>query len=391
MRRTLGGLILALALVGVQAAYVAASLGWLHRPRQVRETDHAVYIEMARSPVGRAAVDPPFCARVGVPQLARALERAGLDLNASFYLITNVGLVLFLLALHVQLGSLGFSPLLATLGTVLAALLPAAVRWYEYQYWMTDPACLFLVTLALGSLRSGREWPLPALGAVGMVVRETYLLVFLAHAAWLLRRRRWPKALLRAALFALPGLATAAYVRLALVSCPEDDVLATIADVIGFRARHLLDNQLYFATLGSFGALLALALAAPRLLTARFRQHPEEATLLVFAYASLAAANNTDRLLVYAAPALLPAALEPIRAAAARGRAQGLALGAAALAAQAFFWVVTPWREMGVSIYQPTNLWVVAVMLALWGLARRIGTPPPADPPAGLPRTAGGR
>jgi hypothetical protein len=375
MRRTLGGLALALALVGAQAAWVARDLGWLHRPRQVRETDHAVYIEMARAAVGRAAVDPPFCARVGVPQLARSLERAGLDLNAAFYLVTNVGLVLFLLALHAQLGSLGFSPPVAALGTVLTALLPAAVRWYQYQYWMTDPACLFLVTLALGALRSGREWPLPALGVLGMAVRETYLLAFVAHAAWLVPRRGWPKALMRAALFALPGLAAAAWVRLVLVSCPEDDLLATILDVLGFRARHLLDNQLYFATVGSFGALLALALAVPRRLLERLRRHPEEAAAILLAYASLAAANNTDRLLVYAAPALLPAALEPIRAAAARGRVHGLALGAAALAAQALLWRVTPWREMGASIYQATNLWVVAAMLALWALARRLATP----------------
>jgi hypothetical protein len=376
MRRTLGGLALALALVGVQAAYVAASLGWLHRPRQVLETDHGLYLEMARSPVGRAAVDPPFCARVAVPQVARALARAGLDLNAAFYLITNISLLLFVFVLHAQLGSLGLSPALAALGTLLVALLPAAVRWYEYQYWMTDPACLLLVTLALGCLRGGVEWPLPVLGVLGMTVRETYLLVFVAHAAWLLRRRPWPSALLRAGLFALPGLAAAAYVRLALVSCPPDDVLATIADVITFRARHLLDNQLYFATFGSYGALLALALATPRRLAARLRQHPEEGVLVGLAYLSLAAANNTDRLLVYAAPALLPAALEPIRAAAARGRGLGLGLGAAALAAQAFFWTATPWREMGISIYQPTKLWVVVVMLALWVLARRLSTPP---------------
>lgn len=375
MRRTLAGLGLALVLVAGQAAYVAASLGWLHRPRQVLETDHRVYLEMAGAPLGDAEVDPPFCARVAIPQLARALERAGLGLNAAFYLITNVSLVLFLFAVYVQLGTLGLPAPLVGLGTALVALLPAAVRWYEYQYWMTDPACLLLVTLALGLLRSGRDGWLPLVGLLGMPVRETYLVVFVAHAAWLWRRRPWPSALGRALLFALPGLLAAAYVRLALAACPEDDPLATIADVVGFRARHLLDNQLYFATLGSFGALLALALASPRRLGARLRQRPEEAALLLLVYASLAAANNTDRLLVYAAPALLPAALETIRAAADLGRARGLGLAVAALAAQSFFWLATPWREQGISIYQPTSWPVVAVMLVLWGLARRLGTP----------------
>jgi len=377
MQRTLAALGLSLALIGSQAAYLAASLGWLHRPRQVLETDQGVYIEMAQAPVGKAGVDPPFCARVAIPQLARALVRAGLDLNVAFYLITSVSLVLFVFVLQLQLGALGLSFPLAALGTTLVALLPAAVRWYEYQYWMTDPACLLLVTLGLGLLRAGRDEWLPLVGVAGMAVRETYVLVFAAHAVWLLRRRPWRGALARALLFALPGLVAAVWIRLALASCPPDDVIATIEDVLGFRARHLLENQLYFATVGSFGALLALALASPRRLLARLRQAPEEATILLLTYASLAAANNTDRLLVYAAPALLPAALDPVRAAASASRARGIALAAAALAAQGFFWLATPWHELGISIYQPTNLWVVAVMAALWVLARRLG---PASP-----------
>jgi cytochrome c-type biogenesis protein CcsB len=38
--------------------------------------------------------------------------------------------------------------LYSVVGLVLVGLMQGAVRWFEYQYWMTDPSALMLTTLA---------------------------------------------------------------------------------------------------------------------------------------------------------------------------------------------------------------------------------------------------
>lgn len=55
-----GALAAALAL-GLNAGYVSVRLGFVHKPKQARETDHFRYIEMAKGDGGRQelAREPP--------------------------------------------------------------------------------------------------------------------------------------------------------------------------------------------------------------------------------------------------------------------------------------------------------------------------------------------
>lgn len=351
---------------------MSSALGFVHRPRQVRELDHFHYIAMAEAPAGEAldsrAWERPFCFRIFVPALVnRLVAVTGLALHAVFWAVSQLALAAFLFTLFVHLRGLGFSRELALLGTALAGLTPGAVRWYAYQYWMPDPVCLWLVTLGLLLARGERRAPLSGVALVAALTRESWLLIP-AYTTPLWWRRRGPWGLLEALLVFGPAAAAAVAVRLSIVPAAGPTLLESAREMLAFRARHLLDNQLYFATLGSFGVGVPLLLLRWRRALGAAHARPEDVAVVLLACASLAFANNTDRLLVYALPVVLPPALRSVEAV---GRVVGAAAAAAAvLTAQAAIYTVTPgWGISGLSVYQPVRWSVVLICLAMLGAA----------------------
>jgi hypothetical protein len=321
---------------------------------------------MAREPFGEQARTPPYAFRILTPLLVFSLTRTGMGTNAAFWLVTNAALVGFLLCLHLLLQARGFSPGRAALGVVLAGLVPGAVRWYEYQYWMTDPLCLFLVTAALLLAEKGPAAALVVVSLLGVAARESYLLVFPCLLAARLRTRSVGSALAFTARVALPALLLLAAIRLRVPASPAPPLAAVIADTLAFRGRHLLDNQLYLATLGAFGVFLPLALAFPSRVAAALRARPADALLVAGAYASLLLGANTDRLLAYALPAVVPLALGCLDDARWPSALTGLLV-----LAQAAYYLLTPFHGIqGLSLYQPLSWPVVAGMTAVLVLAR---------------------
>lgn len=354
-------------MVAANAAWVASALGFLHKPRAVLETDHYHYIAMARDPFGEdeAARTPPYAYRVLAPLLVHALTRAGLGSNAAFWLLTNAALVGFLFGLHRLLLARGLSPGRATLGVVLAGLVPGAVRWYEYQYWMTDPLALSLVTAGLLFAERGRDKALLLVCLLGVATRESLLLVLPCVFASRSRTEGAVPALKATAVVAVPALALLAAIHVFVPSSPAPPVAAVVADSLAFRWRHLFDNQLYMATVGAFGVLVPIVLARPSRAASLLHERPQDALLLAGAYASLLLGVNTDRLLAYALPALLPLAMACLEV---EWGSSGLLAGAL-LAAQLLFYGLTPFHGIqGLSLYQPSNALVVAVMVAAWGV-----------------------
>jgi hypothetical protein len=368
-RGTFVACLVSLALLGVNAAFVSGAVGFVHKPRKVLETDHYHYIDMAEAPPGRAATargrEAPFCYRVLAPGLVWLLKSAGVGVNDGFYLVTNLFLLSFLVALHALLRRDGATGSEALLGIALAALVPGAVRWYEYQYWMPDPPCLFFVTLALLLIRSGSQRALLVLSAVAPLARETYVLVLPVAflVAWRTSSPR--QALLRTAPLAAVTLGVLGALRLGIKPSGGADFLAAAQEMVPFRGRHLLDGQLYAATLGTFGVLFCLWWLRPERLAAFVRRRPEDAVLVVATYLSLAFANNTDRLLAYALPVVVPVALASLRFVSGLGVPWG-ALAAIVLALQAFAWAETPFHELGISVYPQTQWTVVLALGACW-------------------------
>jgi len=361
---------LALLLVLVSVLVVGLGLGPPpHRPRQVKELDHHRYIAMAKAPplptADPLARERPFAYRILVPALVRGLcAVSGASVHLAFWLTTVLFLWGWLFLLFLWLRLAGFDTPTALLGMSLAGFTPGAVRWYAYQYWMSDPLSLLLVALGLLLARGRRRPALAGVSVAGLLARETYLLVPVwATLRWI--REEGASRALAARLLASFGAAVLIWfaVRLAVPVEGGPGLVEAAGENLAFRARHLIDNQWYFASLGSFGVLLPLLLLRWRHAGAALRGRPEDAALLLLVYGSLAFANNTDRLLAYALPVVLPPALRAVQDLQARwGRSLA---AAAALLGQVFFYAVTPaWGEPGLSLYQPVR-WSVVVLCGL--------------------------
>lgn len=380
------GLWLAAGLVLFNAVWVAAALGPLHKPKRVLESDHLHYVEMARAfarepgdapPRRELALRAPYCWRVLVPGAVALLMRSGVNLHVAFYLLTNAALVGFLYVLFLSLEDLGFDLRLRVAGLVLVGLMQGAVRWLEYQYWMTDPLCLLLVATGVRLARRERLVALGALALVAAFVRETFVIVY-PFAFFVRQRSRglWRALADTAALAAGPALVTLALRRL-IVPAIHPGLWDSIVDNVGFRLRHAFDNQPYVLTLGTWGVLLPLALLAPRL-GAFWRRRPADASLLVFVYAStVLISNNNDRPLAYALPVVLPLALEGLRRLIDATPAPAGVVFAVVVALQALFYVTTRFTGPGISVYQPVSWLVTLALTAFWlaamAVVRRAG------------------
>ena len=396
-RRDLGtALVLALALVALGAVWVSLHLGFRHKAHVVPEWDHHRYLAMARplderlgAPESREA---PFLWRILVPLLVERMTRLGLHIHSAFYLMTTVSLIGFVAALFLYLRMRGLSPNEALLGVTLTALLPGAVRWYQYQYWMTDPLCLFFMMLALMAIEYRYDAGTVGVSILGILTRETFVLV-MAYAVLRRYEEQGVRAALKLAIVLLPGplLVLLALHTFLIPDPPPPALTATIIDVLAFRREFLLKNQLYFATLGSFGILFVFAFLSIRSLARAISRRPSTTVFVVGAGASLLLGSNTDRLLVYAVPVILPFTLAQVREVAAHSRFSWSVFAWAALAVQLVLFVTTPFAGLpGISVYQPNNWFVITAALAFLGLARLFpardssfpNLPPAPDHPA---------
>ena len=381
-RQTALGVLAATLLVALNAAWVARALGPPpHRPREVLELDHRRYIAMAGELPGSSASamarEAPFCWRILSPLLVYAATRAGLDLHLAYWASTMLFLILFLLALFRYLVTLGLDAAQALLGTTLASLMPGAVRWYAYQYWMPDPLCLFLVVLGLHLVQRRRHAALSLVALAGLLTRESWLLVIVYALV------RWTRA---------DGVRCALGRGLAVFGLPLRrlrhgavlDRASRRPDAAGSGGG---DARLPCAPSVREPALLRdarkLRRSGPAAARARgkhprfARQHPEDVALVAMTYASLAFANNTDRLLVYALPVLIPASLRAINSLSREARLSTAGLMVAVLSLQALVYVQTPFRgRPGLSMLQPVQWTLIASLAGFWLLcvvAPRLG------------------
>ncbi|MGE4605531.1 MAG: hypothetical protein AAEJ52_02190 [Myxococcota bacterium] len=365
------GLAIAVMIVVANAYYVAQYTGLLHGPEVVLETDHLRYIEMARgaenTPWRGLAYEPPFCYRILTPKLVGLLVHMGVDLHVAFYALTHVFLVLFLFALYLFLTTFGLEERYCVLGLLLTGLMQGAVRWYSYQYWMTDPLALLLITVALLLIRLERLGALFVLSIVAVTARETYLLVFpyLFFHTW--RRAGLKLAIERTLAIAIAPVVMLLWIRTSAPALAGPDFVRLVKFFAKWRWERMFDNQLYLCTIGSFGVLFPLLLLYPRRMLAYWIRNPEEIAVIGAVYASLLLANNTDRLLAYALPVMLPAALLNLRRLVASVRLPFAAIAAAALLAQVVLYRETiffDWRAVSVS--QPFNGLAAFVIFAFW-------------------------
>jgi hypothetical protein len=365
---------MALALAGLivaaNAGYVASKVGFIHRVRVVMETDHRHYIHMATNPEERE--DPPYAFRVATPTLARGLMAWGLSINQAFYLITQVSLVGFLACVFLFLRARGFSPEVSALALVLMGLTQGAVRWFEYQYWMSDPLCLALVAAAILAIELDSAWRSAiVIGFFAGFVRESFVLVLPFAFFRTLGRHGLKPAVLRTAAIGAAFFSVSLTLHALITPLAPDDWWSGIVDSMGFRYRRLLDNQWYVLTIGTWGVFLPLALADVRALPGRLKAHLDLVALTAATYATLIISNNTERPLAYAWPAMAAAGGAGLRGLAALPmtpyRRPFQRIAAISVGAQMVHFGLTRWNDLaGSSLYQPANFTVAGLMAALW-------------------------
>ena len=158
-----------------------------------------------------------------------------------------------------------------------------------------------------------------------------------------------------------------------IVPNESNDLVVSIADTLGFRWRHRDDNQAYVMTVGSLGVLFPLLFLFPERAAAIIRRHYDAAAYLVITYLTLSIANNTERMLAYGLPVIVPAALLSAETLAREARIPRGAVLGAAVALQLLFWLRLRFHgEAGLSMYQPTDPVVVVAMAAFWLAARAL-------------------
>ncbi len=363
-------LALATLLVAANAGYVASKLGFVHRVRAVMETDHKHYIHMATNP--EEPEDPPYAFRVATPKLARGLMAWGLSVNQAFYAITQFSLVAFLACTFLFLRARGFTPEISALAVALMGLTQGAVRWFEYQYWMSDPLCLALVAAAILAIQLDSSWRIAiVLGFAAGFVRESFVLVLPFAFFHTLERHGLKQAALRTAAIAAAFFSVSLALHALITPIAPDDWWSGVVDSMGFRYRRLFESQWYVLTIGTWGVFVPLALADVRAFPRRVRENLDLTFLTLATYGTLVISNNTERPLAYAWPAMAAAGAAGIRGLLARIPAP---LGnplhrltAVCVGAQLVHFGLTRWNDLaGSSLYQPANYAVAGLMSALW-------------------------
>ena len=319
------------------------------------------------------AHDPPFCYRLFTPWLVYSLTQFGLTVNAAFYLVSQSFITLFLFTLYHYLRLVGVPCSYALLGMLLAGLLPGAVRWYAYQYWMTDPVALFLIVLAFWVIKSGRMPTLNAISCLAVTVRESFMLVFCFYFFYTQSREGWQSAIRRTIVLAAVPVTLFLMIRYYVISEPVDPLLERVSEHLSWRVANAFNNQIYFATLGSFGVLLPLLLMFPKHLFKFYQRHYEEFSVVLIVYASLAVGQNTDRLLVYALPVILPVALRHVRYFVFFSRFSFAWIAVAVVALQLLHFFVTKFYGVPqVSNKQPFNLTMTLSAIAFFLIGQAV-------------------
>ncbi len=279
--------------------------------------DHTHYLAVAESPLLDYHV-APFCWRVGVPWLVKALPATP---EIAFFTIAFVSLWLIGPGLYILMRSLGHSVSLSFLSIPLFYSLWHAVGFNLYDFWLSDPAAFLLVVLIFIAAAERRAIAFATLLTFGILVKES---VIFTVPLWYTLGARRPverNLALQTALYTLPAMVALLVIR-ALIPPLNGDVaylstlpeyvrgnpnidhpyryFATLQSVLVRRAmRNTPVELLYRITLGAFGLPLLLTLFAEREWWLRF------APFLALVLAQLLFAYDTERLVVLAFPAVI--------------------------------------------------------------------------------------
>ena len=172
--------------------------------------DHHKYLYVATHPLGSFHIQPT-CWRIGVPLTTRLLPFSAyrsFDILTIFFLALSGGLV------YVWLLAIPRSPTEALLGVFLFYPLGGASKLVLQGVTSPDPESFFFILLGLYAIYKGYDWLFVLSLAVGVVAKETVLLI--APLYYSLKAEKlwdWPR-IKRTVIVCLPGVCVLAAIHI---------------------------------------------------------------------------------------------------------------------------------------------------------------------------------
>jgi len=272
-------------------------------------SDHSYYLAMAGGLPGypAAARTPPFDYRILSPLIVHMLP---LSATIGFHTLTMAALIGAGALLFQLLRTLGFAAGAATGGVMLFGSLYWLVEWPQTDYALVDPVSFFLAPLFLLALYRGSA-PL-TVGAVAILAvlnKEVGLVLLPAGLIYLWRTHRLTKS------GSLAPIAAVVLVRLLVPSDSSYHPVAALQNTLSQRYDSwwgsLHDMHRYF--IPTWGPVLLVLAAQPQSLLRFIRAFPELAMIYLLVHLQLLVASDTQRVLVFAYVAVIPAILFALR------------------------------------------------------------------------------
>lgn len=313
------------ASIASAAVLVVITLGalWLRTARLLPPdpafflpADHHIYAFMASHPIGEFHI-APWCWRILGPALAAG---SGLRVDRAFEVITFLSLAATALLMFFILRRLRIDLHLSLLGVLLLMSLGYATKFNIYDFWLSDPLAFAFTAAAFLFVLLRWDVPFAICLAVGVLAKESVLFAVALHYGMRARQPIDARAALNTATLALPALAVLILVRAAIPAwngrqdyvamlpypirrnartIPSYDVSTVLSLTI--QRRHL--GETLVRTLTAFGAVVPV-LAIVGVYSAR-RFAARLAPFVILVLSQLLFAQNTQRLLVLAFPALI--------------------------------------------------------------------------------------
>jgi hypothetical protein len=333
----------------------------------LQKDDAGQYYRMAESPGYLARL--PYTFRVLTPALAGLWPG---DPVAGFTLVTLLALPLAATALYAYQRALGLERPAALAGAVLFALSGGAIRMLTTPVYV-DGLTYLTVAAAFWLLARRQVWPFVAVVTVGVLNRETALLLVLLYlVVEPPRRATWRRA---AVALVLPSVVFGVVVvrKLAVGGVLDGSVaLATLAPFARTFRQDLPTLPELFDVYSTFGVLWLLA--------ARHLPGPASFQRRALVYAALVVLQLTvsrgdeGRNLSHLFPVLIPLAMLDVQRAATVGGRRGLLLTIVLAAACALSMVHARWTilEPALLRYGLVLLGTVVALVIAWGMVPRL-------------------
>ncbi len=288
--------------------------------RFAEPADHHKYIYMAE--YGPTAFHiAPFCWRIGVPALARALP---VSRSLGFLMIACIGIGAAGVGMYAAARAFQLDHSTGLIMILLFYAMGWAARFALFDFWLPDGLLMALVAWAIVCAKRGRPLAFIALTCLGVLVKESALFVAPLYATLAPLAQKRAGIISRRLALGLPAVVVWLSIRTAIPAQNADETyVASLtanlraaddvalsydylqrARVITARRLHDLGWPAFHAcTTEAFGiapCLLSL-LAIRRNLTLLGRLWP----FVVMVYAQMIFATDTQRLIVLAFPAVL--------------------------------------------------------------------------------------